>query len=104
MKLSAEQSKFLDEEFGVLESQLYGLEPLPLWRLREDCIGIECDEAEEYPESVTERGNLAASIVDLVSSLLPKEWKRKTPPEVEAMYPGAMSEGAFFKSRIPALV
>jgi len=104
MSLSAEQSKFLDKEFGMRESQLYGLAPLHLWRLREDCIGIECDEAEEYPESVTERGNSAASIVDLVSSLLPKEWRRKTPPEVEAMYPDAMSDGAFLNNRLPALV
>ena len=85
MNLNATQCSFLADEFGLSESKLYSLAPLPLWRLREDCIEIECDEAMIDTNSSTVRGDVAASIVDVISSILPNEWKRKTLSEVEAM-------------------
>ena len=96
MNLTEVQLQFLTDEFGVNVTQFHEFKPLHLWQLREECIGIECDEAESSSNSPTERGNLAASIVDVVSSLLPKEWKRKTPPEVEAMYADELATGSIF--------
>ena len=84
--MTDKQRTFLANEFGLNESQLYNLTPLHLWKLREDCIEIECDEAEINIDSNTERGKSAAGVVDIISSVLPKEWKRKTPQEVETMY------------------
>ncbi|MCL2203043.1 MAG: hypothetical protein FWB88_03785 [Defluviitaleaceae bacterium] len=91
MNLSNIQRRFINDEFGLSEAQFYGLSPLPLWKLREDCIDIECCEAMLDTNAATERGNVAASVVDILSSILPKEWKQKTPPEVEALYPGIMA-------------
>jgi len=92
MNLTDVQHMFLSDEFGLNESQLHNLTPLRLWKLREDCIGIECDEAMIDTNTTTERGNVAASLVDILSSILPKDWKRKTPQEVEAMYSGEVTK------------
>ena len=35
-------------------------------------------------DEVTFRGNLAASLVDVISSHLPKDWRCKTPMQVQA--------------------
>ena len=82
--------KFLVDEFELCEAvinEFSGLPPQHLWTIREDCISIECDESMADIHSSTIRGKTAASVVDIISSMLPPEWKRKTPPEVEAMFP-----------------
>ena len=92
MNLTNAQHKFLSDEFELNESQLHNLTLLRLWKLREDCIGIECDEAMIDTNATTERGNVAASLVDILSATLPKDWKRKTPSEVEALYSGEATQ------------
>lgn len=83
MSLTDIQRNFLLDEFGINESHFFKLTPLNLWRLREDCIEIECDEAMIDINEVTFRGNLAASVVDIVSALLPLEWRSKTPMQIQ---------------------
>ena len=73
---------FLLQEFGLNISDLKALDPIQLWLLREDVEDIECDEAEK---GVSERGLAAADLGDLLSSLLPVEWRLVTPHEVDAM-------------------
>jgi hypothetical protein len=77
MNLSYKQREFISDEFGLYESKLCNLSPLLLWKLREDCIDIECNEAMLDTNATTERGNMAASVVDVLSAILPKEWGRK---------------------------
>ena len=84
MRLTDDQRVFLLNEFGICESRFFELAPLKLWMLREDCIEVECDEALVNMDEVTHRGSLAASVVDIVSSILPMEWQCKTPQQVQS--------------------
>jgi len=105
MGLTNAQINFLSDEFGLSESQFSSLSPILLWKLREDCIEIECDEAEINVNTSTVRGNLAAGMVDLASSILPTEWKRLSPPEVKAMYSNLMAtDGNFHDERAAVAV
>ena len=85
MNINESQIFFLQKEFSIIDTDLIKMRPLSLWKLREACIQIECDEAMLDKTATTERGDMAAGLVNILSSLLPAEWKRLTPSEVEAM-------------------
>ena len=84
MSLSNEQKEFLYKEFGIEIFDPQTMNPLSLWQLRENLIDLECDDELDQTKRTT-----AAHLVDYMSKLpndiFPKEWKLKSPPEVEAM-------------------
>ena len=41
VRLTNDQRDFSRNEFGICESRFFGLAPLRLWMLREDCIEVE---------------------------------------------------------------
>ena len=84
MSLNEKQVSFLSTEFGVNNFNPSLMSPFGLWQLRERLIDCEC-----YDEASEEQIDTAASLVDYMSKLpddcFPREWKLKSPPEVEAM-------------------
>ena len=80
MLLTTNQRAFLASEFGIDNFNPILMTSLELWKLREDLIELECDEDLE-----DQQRDEAAYLVDYISKLLPEDWRRKTPPEVEAM-------------------
>ena len=82
--MNEKQAAFLTKTFSIDNFNPSRLTPLELWQLREKLIDCECDDALE-----DEQRDVAASIVDYFTRLpethFPKEWRLKTPPEVEAM-------------------
>ena len=84
MSLNEKQVSFLYTEFGIENFNPSSISPLVLWQLHERLIDCECDD-----EASDEQIDIAASLVDYMSKLpddyFPREWKLKSPPEVEAM-------------------
>ena len=80
MSLTTSQRAFLSSEFGIDDINPRIMSPLELWKLREDLIELECDDDLDGNQR-----DDAAHLVDYISKLLPEDWRRKTPPEVEAM-------------------
>ena len=48
-------------------------------------------------DGVTSRGNLAASVVDIVSALLPSEWRSKSPMQVQSESVDEKAESMTYK-------
>ena len=80
MALSDRQLKFLSAEFGLHGLKVDSLSSYELWKLSEDCFGIECDEN----RNKTDR-DAALDLFHALQKMLPEDWRFKTPPEVDAM-------------------
>ena len=82
--MNEKQVEFLTKTFGIDKFNPLHHTPLELWQLREKLIDCECDD-----DIGDEQRDVAASIVDYFAKLpetcFPKEWRLKTPPEVEVM-------------------
>ena len=84
MPLNKRQVVFLSAKLGIDNFNPSLMSPLELWQLRERLIDYECDD-----EACGELIDVAASLVDYMSKLpddyFPREWRLKSPPEVEAL-------------------
>ena len=80
MPLTASQSVFLVSELGIDKINPTLMSDVDLWKLREELINLECDE-----DLDDEKRDIAAGLVDYMSSIISEDWSRKTPSEVEAM-------------------
>lgn len=68
IKLSDEQIKFLNDEFGITKGKLINITKEEWHDIREKCFDIELDEMTD--EDTTERGELASDIVSIKYSQL----------------------------------
>ena len=89
MALSDGQAKFLSAEFGLHGSKVESLASYELWKLSENCFGIECDESRSKKDR-----DAALDTFYALQRMLPESWKFKTPPEVEAMLKNSAQDEA----------
>ena len=95
MTITDKQILFLHNEFGIDNFNPAQMSPLDMWRLREHLIDYECgDDADD------EQIDIAANLVDYISSIIPDDWRRKTPLEVAAMHPGAVSKITYSSKKV----
>ena len=100
MSLTNKQVAFLSTEFGIDNFTPDSLSPLEMWKLREQFIDYECDD-----DANNEQIDIAASLVDYMSSVIPDDWRLKTPPEVAALYSEEMaSVDTYYDRRVATAV